>query len=164
MRRRCFNPKDSSWDLYGGRGIEVCPQWAESYDQFVEDMGLKPKGMTLERLNTNGNYEPGNCAWVSVRDNINNRRKTLTINGVPLTVVAEKTGIKADTLRKRLSSLNVGADRILKPRLNDAKPADHGTRSRYERDRCRCDKCKAFNAERARLRRASARPVDPVPG
>lgn len=158
MRRRCLNPKDQSWHCYGGRGIKVCRQWAESYDQFVKDMGVKPKGMTLERLNTDGNYEPSNCVWASMRDNQNNRRNTIKVKGVPVTVLAEMTGIKADTLRARLNRYGTSSDRILKQRLNDAKPAEHGTRKRYERDGCRCDKCKAFNAERARAYRAGRRP------
>lgn len=149
MRRRCTNPKDAGWKNYGGRGITVCPQWMESFDQFVEDMGLRPDGMTLERLDTNGNYEPGNCAWVSARDNLNNRRNTIKVNGVPLTVLADMTGIRPDTLRKRLAR-GIEPAHMLKPRLNEAQPADHGTRKRYERDGCRCELCKAANAERAR--------------
>lgn len=162
MRYRCTNPASDAWHNYGGRGITVCLQWLESYDQFVKDMGLRPDGMTLERLNTNGNYEPSNCVWASVRDNLNNRRNTIKVNGVPVTVVAEITGIKPETLRKRLMR-GTSPDRILKPRLNDAKPAEHGTRSRYERDGCRCDQCRAFNAERARAFRASQRSGDPMP-
>lgn len=152
MRHRCINPSSASWAHYGGRGIGVCLQWLDSYDQFVKDMGLKPDGMTLERLNTNGNYEPGNCAWVSMRDNLNNRRNTIKVNGLPVTKVAEATGIKPETLRKRLMR-GVDPNRILKQRLNDAKPADHGTRARYERDGCRCAQCKAANAARARTYR-----------
>ncbi len=148
MRRRCSNPNDVAWHNYGGRGITVCPEW-ESYDQFVEDMGLKPEGMTLERLDTNGPYEPGNCAWVSTRDNLNNRRNTVRVKGIPVTVLAESTGIRPDTLRKRLSR-GTSLDRIMKPRLNTPKEAEHGTRLRYERDGCRCGWCKAANADRAR--------------
>ena len=156
MRRRCTNPKDAAWKNYGGRGITVCPQWMESFDQFVEDMGLRPDGMTLERLDTNGNYEPGNCAWVSTRDNLNNRRNTIKVNGVPLTVLADMIGIKPDTLRKRLAR-GIEPAHMLKRRLNEARSANHGTRKRYERDGCRCELCKAANAERARNYRKQRR-------
>ena len=155
MRRRCSSPTDSSWHHYGGRGIKVCPRW-DSYDQFVKDMGLKPFGLTLERLNTNKGYEPGNCAWVTMRNNINNRRNTAKVAGIPVTVIAEQTGIKPDTLRKR-QQRGIDESRILQPRLNLPQPANHGTRQRYERDRCRCADCKAFNAARARAFRSQQR-------
>jgi len=151
MRRRCHNSADASWIHYGGRGIGVCPQW-DSYDQFVKDMGLKPDGLTLERLDTNAGYQPGNCAWVTMRDNQNNRRTTIKIAGIPVTVLAEMTGIKTATLRAR-HMRGIEADRILKPKLNLSQPADHGTRQRYERDKCRCEQCKSFNAARARALR-----------
>ena len=155
MRSRCTSQAHVAWHNYGGRGIKVCPEW-DSYDQFMQDMGPKPPGLTLERLNTNKGYTPGNCAWVTMRDNLNNRRNTTRIAGVPLTVIAERTGIKPDTLRKR-QQRGIDDSRILQPKLNLPQPADHGTRQRYERDGCRCTKCKAFNAARARAFRQHRR-------
>lgn len=156
MRRRCTNPADASWEHYGGRGIKVCPAW-ESYDQFVDDMGLRPAGMTLDRINTDGDYEPANCAWVSLRDNLNNRRNTVKIADIPVTLLSEKLGIKADTLRKRLHKYNTPLEKIYEQRLNVASVADHGTRIKYERDGCRCDECRTYNTERARIFREKRR-------
>lgn len=148
MRRRCTNVKDDSYSDYGGRGITVCPEWLESYDKFVEDMGFKPDNMTLERIDTNKGYSPDNCIWASMRDNLNNRRNTIKIKDTPVTVLAEQLGIKPDTLRKRMR-YGVDESRLFLPKANAPRQAEHGTRLRYERDGCICAVCRAHNAERA---------------
>ena len=73
MRRRCENPNNPAYKYYGGRGISVCIRW-NSFGNFYEDMGKKPEGLTLERINNNGNYKPGNCEWVTWKKQLNNRR------------------------------------------------------------------------------------------
>lgn len=72
MLQRCTNPEDIGWKHYGGRGIRVCERWM-SLAMFVEDMGLRPPGATLDRCDTNGNYEPGNCRWTTVVEQNRNR-------------------------------------------------------------------------------------------
>ena len=64
MRQRCNNPKNKSWDIYGARGIAVCDRW-ENFEKFLSDMGERPAGMSLDRINNDGNYEPGNCRWTT---------------------------------------------------------------------------------------------------
>ena len=65
MKQRCQNPRATSYEYYGGRGIKVCDRW-QSFDNFLEDMGERPEGKTLDRFpNKNGNYEPGNCRWAT---------------------------------------------------------------------------------------------------
>ena len=75
MRQRCLNPNELNYENYGGRGITVCERWLDSFENFLEDMGIKPEGKTLERIDVNGNYEPSNCVWASHTDQCFNRRK-----------------------------------------------------------------------------------------
>lgn len=76
MKQRCYNPKFKQFVDYGGRGIKVCTRWRESFENFFADMGDAPKGLTLDRVDVNGNYESRNCRWASRRTQQLNRRKT----------------------------------------------------------------------------------------
>lgn len=75
MKQRCLNPNYDRYKDYGGRGVKVCDRWLESLNNFVEDMGLRPEGKTLDRYpNKDGNYEPGNCRWATPTQQAYNRR------------------------------------------------------------------------------------------
>ena len=73
MRTRCNNPNAEKFHHYGGRGITVCERW-NSYANFLADMGPRPEGRSLDRVNNDGNYEPENCRWATAQEQRANRR------------------------------------------------------------------------------------------
>lgn len=77
MKQRCTNPKSQCYKNYGGRGIRVCERWSGPgrIDNFIDDMGFRPKGLTLDRIDNDGNYEPGNCRWATRSIQSYNQRK-----------------------------------------------------------------------------------------
>jgi len=79
MKSRCFDPKDKDYPRWGGRGIKVCKAWADSFIQFYKDMGERPTGHTIDRINNEGDYEPGNCRWALPKTQSNNTRSNYYI-------------------------------------------------------------------------------------
>lgn len=73
-RKRCHSPQNKRFSQYGGRGIFVCDRWRESFEAFFADMGECPPGLTLERLDNDRGYEPGNCVWATKKEQTRNRR------------------------------------------------------------------------------------------
>lgn len=76
MKQRCYNPKEKKYKNYGGRGIKVCDRWLgkEGFNNFIADMGERPEGLTLDRINNNGDYEPSNCRWATYSEQSINTR------------------------------------------------------------------------------------------
>ena len=110
MRQRCQNKNSQRWYTHGGRGIKVCPEWGD-YQSFLDDMGLKPVGMTLERIDNDGDYCKDNCKWATPKEQANNRSTCvyITHDGVTLTITqwAEALGISQNSLKKRLASWDI---------------------------------------------------------
>ena len=155
MRARCVYPDHAAYHNYGGRGILVCQRWLDDYDSFYEDMGPAPAGMSLDRINVNGNYEPANCRWATDKEQSHNRRNNryLTHDGQTHTMAewAAKLGIGKDTLFRRLNVYGHSVARALTPGSLNPSP-QCGTIYAYGKG-CRCTECRAANAEKARRAR-----------
>lgn len=107
MKSRCYYPKNISYRNYGGRGIKVCDRWRDSFEAFLEDMGKRPSTRhTLDRIDSNGHYEPSNCRWATYTEQLRNRKtvKLLTFNGATKCIPewADELGISASKIRARL--------------------------------------------------------------
>lgn len=126
MIDRCSLESNPSYLRYGGRGITVHEKWVGDFRSFLKDMGDIPeKGMTLDRINTNGNYEPKNCRWATKKEQSNNRCDNVFIDTpwgrLTLSQAAEKAGVQPSLLAHRVKA-NYPADKLfLKPKDVNAK-------------------------------------------
>jgi hypothetical protein len=106
MKERCTRQNTKYYKHYGGRGIKVCERWQNSFENFLKDMGEKPDGLTLDRIDPDKDYSPENCRWSSTKEQNNNKRNNviLEFNNEKKTVAewADFLGMKIGTLRSRL--------------------------------------------------------------
>lgn len=106
MRRRCYDETRPDYARYGGRGIRVCAAWQSSFETFLRDMGERPEGKTLDRIDVDGAYCKENCRWATQREQLRNTRfnRKLTYRGKTQTLIewADELGIVAGTIAARL--------------------------------------------------------------
>jgi hypothetical protein len=107
MRVRCENQASPAYKWYGGRGISVCDRW-RSFENFYEDMGARPPATSLDRIDSNGNYEPWNCRWADSkrqqRNRTNNRIETYGGVTAPVSELCERFGVNHFTVRSRMAA------------------------------------------------------------
>lgn len=105
MRTRCLNERSDNFSAYGGRGIKICARW-DSFQAFIDDMGERPEGTTLDRIETDGDYTPTNCRWSTMKVQENNKRNNIMVEhaGKTMTIAqwADETGLPYHTIRARL--------------------------------------------------------------
>lgn len=105
MKYRCLSATCKKYKDYGGRGIKVCKRWMD-FEKFLEDMGEAPKGLTLDRIDNNGNYAPANCKWSTITEQVRNSRRNrmVVFHGIkaPLSVHAEREGLNYKAVCERI--------------------------------------------------------------
>lgn len=107
MKTRCDNPKYTHYRLYGGKGVRYCERW-KSFTLFLEDMGERPEGTTLDRIDSDGDYEPSNCRWATPREQSENRKswiRKIEIDGRTQTMTrwAEEVGISVQSISNKIN-------------------------------------------------------------
>lgn len=118
MQQRCYNPKRRGYDNYGGRGITVCDEWLASFEAFFRDVGPRPSPEhSIDRINSDGNYEPGNVRWatVGVQNRNTSRNRMMTHDGrtQPMQAWAEELGLSQATLSARINTYGWSVERAL---------------------------------------------------
>ncbi len=119
MKQRCHNPKSKRYPEWGGRGIVVCEQWRKSFEVFISDIGNRPSSQhQIERINNNGNYEPGNVKWATRSEQARNKRnnRLFDANGMSMTIPAwsEMFGVKQGVIANRLYRLGWSVEDAVK--------------------------------------------------
>jgi hypothetical protein len=114
---RCTNEKRPDYVHYGGRGIRICDRWRSSFENFYTDMGNKPTGMTLDRIDNNGDYAPDNCRWATTKEQSRNRRDNRLIEGKAMAEWCEDNNLNYNAVGHRLY-------RLLKKGMSDEDAVD----------------------------------------
>jgi hypothetical protein len=113
MKQRCTNPSSRGWADYGALGVTVCNRWLESFDNFLADMGERPEGYSLERIDVLNGYAPNNCKWIPLPEQSKNKRNTIRYK------FGDEIFIQSDLARR----LKLHPSSLLEMRRNNRLPA-----------------------------------------
>lgn len=149
MRGRCLNPNNQDFHRYGGKGVSICAEWKDDFDRFYADMGNRPAGQTLDRIDGDLGYTPANCRWATRTEQVKNRAYTVKVahNGETKTLTewAAHLNVPYYTLWNRIRSQGMDPEKALTAERFVAKQWGHGSLTGYAAG-CRCGVCKAARA------------------
>lgn len=105
IKQRCYNPNDTDYHNYGGRGIKVSDRWLNSFENFLDDMGLKPSPeYSIDRIDNDGDYEPNNCKWSNQIEQANNKRNNIMVGDIALPEYCRQNSLNYNTIKHRITS------------------------------------------------------------
>lgn len=175
MKARCLNANLPNYHRYGGRGISVCGRWLVSFENFIADMGEKPDGMSIDRIDNDGHYEPGNCRWATPKQQDRNKstNAVLTHNGESRCVTewAEVLNVSARALKHRMdrgwpverildvSGLHKGGGHGRSGRISKASGGTFVLQADSYIERAVCDKC-GHSFDKIRLKKSAGKRVE----
>lgn len=122
MKQRCLNPLDANYKNYGARGIKVCQRWLDSFENFIADVGKRPVGYSLDRIDNNGPYAPENCRWATPKQQAENRRKHQTYVHPNTRFITFNNQTK--TITQWARSVGLGSGRALVNRIDRGWPLE----------------------------------------
>lgn len=123
MRKRCNNKNCHQYKDYGGRGVSVCKEWSNNFKAFYDwaiHNGYK-QGLTIDRIDVNGNYCPSNCRWVNMKAQNRNKRNTIRVNGESLSVICERLNLNYYTIHSRIAKLGWSIEKALNTPIRHLK-------------------------------------------
>ena len=130
MKQRCYNEKNKEYHCYGKLGINVCQRWMDSFENFLQDMGMRPsKKHSIERLNVYGNYEPSNCVWATSKEQSRNKRDTAWVvykgDKISLLDICEQKGFNISLIRSRKNQRKISYQDAFESVVNPFKFINH---------------------------------------